>query len=72
MATKAEGIKCYENAAPDEPLFVLRSTDPFSAPLVRRWANMAEMSEAVPREKVDEARKCADAMERWPQRKYPD
>lgn len=72
MATKEQGIKCYDNAAPDEPLFVLRATDPFAPVLVRRWANLAEMSEVVPQEKILDARKCADAMERWPIRKYPD
>lgn len=40
MATKANPGKfdCYANAAPDEPLFVLRSTDPVAPQLVRIWA----------------------------------
>lgn len=40
MATKATpGVfDCYAKAAPDEPIFVLRSTDPLAPILVRMWA----------------------------------
>lgn len=33
---------CYENAHPDEPLFVLLGRDPWGADLVRLWANARE------------------------------
>lgn len=40
MATKNNPgpIDCYAAAAPDEPIFILRSTDPLAADTVRRWA----------------------------------
>lgn len=40
MATKANPgqFDCYANAAPDEPLFVLRAKDPVAPALVRAWA----------------------------------
>lgn len=64
MATKNSGIPCYDNAAPDEPLFVLRAQDMLAPEMVREWAYRAKVM-GVPDEKTDEARRCADQMEDW-------
>lgn len=41
MATKREGVPCYDKAAEDEPLFVLRGQDQFAAETVEYWAHLA-------------------------------
>ena len=33
-------IDCYAAAAPDEPIFVLRATDPLAARIVQKWDNL--------------------------------
>lgn len=74
MATKREGIKCYENAADDEPLFVLRAQDVLAPEIVREWAFRAAAA-GTPVEKVDEARRAADEMEDYQishRKKVPD
>lgn len=40
MGTKNEpGVfDCYENAEPDEPMFVLLARDPFASELVKIWS----------------------------------
>ena len=58
---------CYENAKPDEPMFVLLARDPMAPILVRLWADLREHSAGNP-SKVFEARDCANAMEQWRQR----
>jgi hypothetical protein len=55
---------CYENADPDEPMFVLLGRDRMAPALVRQWANQREAEMELPA-KVAEARRCADAMEAW-------
>lgn len=56
---------CYANADPDEPMFVLLARDPTAHLVVTFWralrAEMGETSEA----KLEEARECSLAMERW-------
>ena len=66
MATKNNPGKydCYENAAPDEPMFVLLARDRDAPALVRVWALARERRGYNP-EKVAEARVCADAMEKY-------
>jgi hypothetical protein len=74
MATKREGVSCYDKAGPDEPLFVLRSTDLLSPEIVREWAYRAKAA-GTSDEKVEEARRAADAMEDWQianSKKVPD
>lgn len=71
MATKREGVPCYDKADPDEPLFVIRAQDNLSSVIVRHWARLAEM-DGVPDDKVKEARHCADLMEQWPIHKNAD
>lgn len=58
---------CYENAEPDEPMFVLLARDKHAPELVRTWArhrhSIAESEEDFA--KVQEALACALAMEQW-------
>jgi len=67
-----DGKGCLGKAAPDEPVFILRGQD-FHAPFaVRRWAEAAAVTLGDGHPKVTEALECAQAMERWPNRKLPD
>jgi len=64
---------CYENAEPDEPMFVLLARDPLAAQTVKYWADlraihMTHVHSIDPHEelkKIDEARDCAADMEAW-------
>ena len=66
MGTKNNPGKfdCYDDAHPDEPMFVLLGRDPAAGSLVRLWARRRELSGESP-DKVAEARTCADAMDAW-------
>jgi hypothetical protein len=55
---------CYANADPDEPMFVLLARDPSASLLVGLWAFIRERMGENP-SKVEEARVCAEAMEKW-------
>ncbi len=55
---------CYQNAEPDEPMFVLLGRDKHAAALVLTWAIMREWDGETP-EKVKEAKDCANAMAAW-------
>jgi hypothetical protein len=55
---------CYANAKPNEPMFVLLARDPSAPFLVGLWALIREKLEEDPA-KIDEARACAEEMERW-------
>jgi hypothetical protein len=61
MGTKTNPGKfdCYENAAPDEPMFVLLARDPQAPALVWRWARVRALR-GESKEKVQEAMRCAD------------
>ena len=63
---------CYTNAEPDEPMFVLLARDRSAPALVRKWAENRtnEIPQTTSKEKIAEARACADAMEVW-QREHP-
>lgn len=63
MGTKANPGKfdCYENAEPDEPLFVLLGRDKHAPTLVWLWATLREL-DGEDREVVREARQCASDM----------
>lgn len=52
---------CYENADPNEPMFVLLGRDQDAPGLVNRWADQREQRGEDP-EKVAEARHCAAQM----------
>jgi hypothetical protein len=76
----ADPTSCLNKAQPDEPLFVLRGHDRLASMTVRDWAFRLESlvttgvipdTEAI-RAKITEARKAAEAMEAWPDRKWPD
>lgn len=62
---------CYENALPDEPMFVLLARDKGAPNLIRTWCTirLSEMGaglrsvEELPM--IREAQACADAMEKW-------
>jgi hypothetical protein len=62
---------CYDNALPDEPMFTLLGRDPDAPDVVRKWADNREqlvklyLRPASDMEQVQEARECADEMERW-------
>ena len=64
MATKATGVPCYDKAAPDEPIFVLRATDVFAPEVIRFWSEKARRG-GTRSTKVSDALACADAMEAW-------
>lgn len=73
-STKKEGVSSLERAGEDEPVFVLRAQDMLAPELVREWVFRARIN-GVPKEKVEEARGIADAMEDWQvanHRKMPD
>ncbi len=63
MATKHSDM-CLQKAGDDEPVFTLRAHDKLSAWAVRHWALMAKVA-GTPQDKVDEALRCANAMEAW-------
>jgi len=70
MGTKNNPGKfdCYANAAPDEPLFVLRATDIAAPETVRFWTLLRELLGKAHTEKLDEAYACALAMHSFRQR----
>jgi hypothetical protein len=63
--------KCYEKAAPDEPVFVLRAQDVLAPSVIRFWADMAGVR-GVARAKIEEAYALANQMEQYRFRKVPD
>jgi hypothetical protein len=75
MATKREELEnpdsCLSKAAGNEPLFVLRGQDTLAPLVVEFWAKLA-FQKGVPLAKRLEARRLADQMKRWPERKVPD
>ena len=64
MATKTQGCSCYDKAAPDEPIFVLRAKDVLAPEVIQVWAHLAE-ERGVKKEKVAEARLVAIDMAQW-------
>lgn len=63
---------CYENAEPDEPMFILLARDPLAPLLVKMWADMRELTRPeTDLRKLDEAQVCAEQMERWKEN-HPD
>lgn len=73
MGTKLQELRdgCFHAAMDDEPMFVLLARDPAAPGLVRNWARQREdqiirgSRPASDMGKVNEARQCADRMERW-------
>lgn len=58
---------CHAHADPDEPLFTLLGRDPAASVAVRYWIAIREEMGGTAPEKLEEARKCVDQMERWAQ-----
>jgi len=61
---------CYEEADPDEPMFVLLARDELAPEIVRLWAyNYSKKVGIDPKpeqnRKMNEAYSVADAMEKW-------
>lgn len=74
MATKAQGVSCYDKAAPDEPLFVLRAHDRLAPQIVLEWARTA-FDIGVSAQKVADALNCVNDMRDWQEKngmKVPD
>jgi len=73
MGTKLQELRngCFARAMDDEPMFVLLARDPGAPALVRAWCDQREqeISEgkrpASDLAQVQEARGCAERMERW-------
>lgn len=73
MGTKNNPGKfdCYDNADPDEPMFIILGRDVHGASAVRKWANDREAFIKAGLKPTDdmrmvwEARECADAMEAY-------
>lgn len=79
MATKLNPgtYDCYENAKPDEPMFVLLARDPSAPALVEEWArrrgeliDRGEKPESD-RPMIAEALSCATAMREWRVSSWP-
>lgn len=70
MSTKKEGVPCYDKAAEDEPLFVIRAQQKNAPEYVELWAHQAEVMGTGP-EKVASARQVAQEMRQW-QKANPD
>lgn len=62
---------CYENALPDEPMFVLLGRDPNAPQLIEQWADRRWQDIQIgvrPQSDlaaVEEAQQCAHAMRDW-------
>jgi hypothetical protein len=54
---------CYEKAEPDEPMFVLLGRDPVASLLVRLWIEIRSKMAGTEQAILDEAERCAAAME---------
>lgn len=63
-STKRTGIPCYDKAHFDEPLFVLKASDPASVHAIREWAKRAEEL-GHRKSKVDGAMQDAVDFEEW-------
>ena len=70
MSTK-DADKCLQKVATDEPIFVLRAQDKLAPVVIRKWVELAVLH-GLSSIREHEALALADAMERWPTRKYPD
>jgi hypothetical protein len=71
MGARNSKFDCLEKLEPGEPYFVLRGQDLLAPELVESWAIEAELNDC-PLEKVADARRIANAMRGWRQKKMPD
>jgi DNA-directed RNA polymerase subunit RPC12/RpoP len=63
---------CFNKAAPEEPIFVVRAKDPEAPDTVRTWANNAQTRGTHEPEKIAEAFALADRMEAYRREKFPE
>lgn len=59
----ATPTSCLNKAEPDEPIFVLKATDPQAPMVVRHWVTMS--SGKQDKKKLDGALELAKKMEAW-------
>lgn len=82
MATKRQLIddpnSSLNKADDDEPVFLLRAQDVCADGAVLDWTDrvlkqyVASRNYLLPKDKLDDAVSCAQAMSRWPNRRLPD
>ena len=60
-----------DKVKPEEPIFVLRAQDKLAPALIREWCRQAR-AHGLGYKKGQEALMCADEMEKWSNRKFPD
>lgn len=75
MALRDEELEnqhsCFNKAAEDEPIFVLRAKDKLAPMIVRHWAELAlVLSPNLDEEKYSEALELADRMENYANANY--
>lgn len=58
-------------AGENEPIFALRAQDKLAPIAIRTWIGVARWF-GVPQSKLDEAERCAVAMEEWNGARIPD
>lgn len=56
---------CFNKAADDEPVFVLRAKDERAPETVRTWAHNSKTFGTHEPEKIEDAFRLADEMEAW-------
>lgn len=56
---------CYENAHPDEPMFVLLGRDPVAPAIVSLWVALRKQLGEKDTGMLAEAESCAEAMKQW-------
>jgi len=56
---------CIDSAAPDEPMFVLLGRDTTASVVVALWVKLRGQLGVTSPDKLEEARDCASALERW-------
>lgn len=55
----------FNKALDDEPIFVLKSTDPAAPAVIRAWIRLRQDTCITAEEKLAEAESLADMMEQW-------
>lgn len=67
MGTKLNPSKydCYAKAKDDEPIFVLKASDPTAAAVVRYWVELNFIKNTQSKDKLNEATDCSAAMKRY-------
>ncbi len=60
---------CYDDAEPDEPMFVLLGRDRHAPAVVEFWARLRDEEGGTEETKIREALKCANDMREWQKRR---